>query len=81
MRYFNRFTSYCQWKSHSFPLTERNGAERQREKKRGTCRAGKERKNTAYGDERTTKGIHLHRKIEVLKMYVGKICTAFCLYY
>lgn len=30
-------------------------------------------KTLHYGDERTTTSIHLHKKIEVLKMYVEKI--------
>lgn len=41
-----------------FPLiTERNGAERQGKRQRGMRRADKERKNTAYGDERTSTSI------------------------
>lgn len=31
------------------------------------------RKNTAYGDERTSTSIYLHKTREVIKMYVGEI--------
>lgn len=62
-------------------ITERNGAEREGERQRGTGRADKEWKSTAYGDDRTITSIHLHSKIELIKMYVKKLCMAFCLRY
>lgn len=82
MRHFNGLTSYCWWKnsrSYSFLLYRREME--QRDIVRGMGRADEERWNTAYGDESISTSIHLHGRIVVVKMYVEKLCTLYCLCY